>query len=286
MQAYSIDLRQKVIEFIAQGNTQKLAANIFNLNKATVNRWWIRYKTEGHIRPRINLGKKPKVTEEEFKIYISQNLNFTTVEMGRYFNISSPGAFYWLRKFGFSYKKKAFTYVEANQEKRYAYQEVIKDIAPQKLVYIDESGIEMKTCKDRGWGKKSEKLVAKKSGKYYERTNIIAGYVNKKSIAPMVFNGSCNTNVFNNWVEHFLIKELKPGQVVVMDNASFHKSYRTKELIESVGCRVIFLPPYSPDLNPIEKFWANMKRWIKQKIENFEHLFDSIAFFFKYAMST
>jgi len=106
MQAYSIDLRQKVIEFITQGNTQKLATQIFNLNKATVNRWWLRHKKEGHIRPRINLGKKPKVTEEEFKIYIAQNLNFTTADMGRYFNISSPGAFYWLRKFGFSYKKK------------------------------------------------------------------------------------------------------------------------------------------------------------------------------------
>jgi len=107
---HSIDLRQKVIEFIAQGNTQKLATKIFNLNKATVNRWWIRHKTEGHIRPRINLGKKPKVTEEEFKIYITQNINFTTGDMGRYFNISSPGALYWLRKFGFSYKKSVYLF--------------------------------------------------------------------------------------------------------------------------------------------------------------------------------
>jgi transposase len=78
--------------------------------------------------------------------------------------------------------------------------------------------------------------------------------VNNKSIAPMVFNGSCNTELFNAWVEQFLIKELKRGQVVIMDNAAFHKSLKTKELIESVGCKLIFLPPYSPDLNPIEKF--------------------------------
>ena len=71
-----------------------------------------------------------------------------------------------------------------------------------------------------------------------------------------------------------------------MDKASFHKSQKTRELIESVGCKLIFLPPYSPDLNKIEKFLANMKRWIKQQIENFERLFDSIVFFFKYAMST
>ena len=150
--------------------------------------------------------------------------------------------------------------MEANQEKRDAYQEAIKGIESQSLVYIDESGIELTICKDKGWGKKSEKLIGKRSGKYYERTNIITGLVNNKSIAPMVFNGSCNTNLFESWVEQFLIKELKPNQVVIMDNASFHKSQRTKELIKSVGCRIIFLPPYSPDLNPIEKFWANMKR--------------------------
>lgn len=176
--------------------------------------------------------------------------------------------------------------MEASEEKRKKYQEAIKDIEPEKLVYIDESGIDMSICKDRGWGKRSEKLVGKKSGKYYQRTNIIAGYVNHKSIAPMVFNGSCNTKLIEAWVEQFLIKELKAGQVVIMDNASFHKSQKTKELIESTGCKVIFLPPYSPDLNPIEKFWANMKRWIKDKISDFTQLYDAIALFFNCANST
>ena len=106
MQAYSIDLRKKVIEFIEQDKTQKLATQIFNLNKATVNRWWLRHKKEGHINPRKNVGKKPKVRKEDFEIYIFQNPNFTTAEMGKHFGMSSPGALYWLRKLGFSYKKK------------------------------------------------------------------------------------------------------------------------------------------------------------------------------------
>ena len=170
--------------------------------------------------------------------------------------------------------------MEASEEKRKQYTETIKDISPERLVYIDESGIEMSICKDRGWSKIGKPTPCKKSGKYYERTNIIAGYCNKRSIAPMVFNGSCNTDLFNKWVEEFLIKELKPGQYVVMDNAAFHKSSKTKELIESVGCKLIFLPPYSPDLNPIEKFWANMKRWIRDKIKDFDQLYDALAHFF------
>ncbi len=135
-------------------------------------------------------------------------------------------------------------------------------------------------CKDRGWGKRDKLLIGKKSGKYYERTNIVAGYVNKKAIAPLVFNGSCNTKLFETWVEECLIKELNYGQYVVLDNASFHKSQKIQDLIESVGCRVIFLPPYSPELNPIEKFWANMKRWIRNNIGNFNNLYETIQNFF------
>ena len=138
----------------------------------------------------------------------------------------------------------------------------------------------MTICKERGWGKKGEKLSCKKSGKSYNRTNIVSGYVNKKTIAPMVFYGPCNTMLFEAWVEQFLIKELENGQVVVMDNATFHKSKKTKELIESVGCELVFLPPYSPDLNPIEKFWANMKRWVKNNISSFSHLYDALKTFF------
>ncbi|WP_339041196.1 transposase [Candidatus Lariskella endosymbiont of Hedychridium roseum] len=83
-----------------------------------------------------------------------------------------------------------------------------------------------------------------------------------------------------------MIKELKPGQVVVMDNATFHRSQKTKDLIESVGCRVIFLLPYSPDLNPIEKFWANMKQWIKRKTNTVDKLYNALVQFFNTQTST
>ena len=169
--------------------------------------------------------------------------------------------------------------MEASERRKY--QALIKNIMPEHLVYLDESGIEERIVKDRGWGIKGQKLIAQKSAKYYKRTNIIAGYVNKVAIAPLVFHGSCNTTLFDAWVEQFLIKELKTGQYVIMDNATFHKSKKARELIESVGCKVIFLPPYSPDLNPIEKFWANMKLWIKNNIERSQNLYDAIVKFFQ-----
>ena len=84
---------------------------------------------------------------------------------------------------------------------------------------------------------------------------MIAGLCNKEIIAPLVFEGNCDSNVFLSYVEQMLIKELKAGQIVIMDNISFHKIDKVKESIESVGCRVMFLPTYSPDLNPIEHYW-------------------------------
>jgi transposase len=76
------------------------------------------------------------------------------------------------------------------------------------------------------------------------------------------------------------IPALKPGQVIVMDNASFHKSAKTKQLIENAGCTLLFLPPYSPDLNPIEVFWANFKAKIRNIIHNFQTLQQAIDFAF------
>ena len=114
------------------------------------------------------------------------------------------------------------------------------------------------------------------SGKRYQRESFVAGKLGAKIIAPFCYNGTCDTMLFNFWVENFLISQLTPGQVVIMDNATFHKSQKTKNLIESVGCKILFLPPYSPDLNPIEVFWANFKRTVKEKIKMFKNLSQAV----------
>jgi transposase len=109
------------------------------------------------------------------------------------------------------------------------------------------------------------------AGRKFRRTNIVAGYIDGKTIAECAYDCTTDRMVFSTWIEKALVPELKPGQVVVMDNAAFHKDRRTQELIEGAGCTLLFLPPYSPDLNPIEKFWANLKR----KLADILHLFSS-----------
>ena len=106
MSEYSLDLRQKVIEFIDSGNSQRHASKIFKISKTTINRWCLRYKNEGHYKSRKRLGSKAKIDKESFALYIQNNPNATSDSIGKAFGMSASGARYWLRAIGFSYKKK------------------------------------------------------------------------------------------------------------------------------------------------------------------------------------
>lgn len=114
------------------------------------------------------------------------------------------------------------------------------------------------------------------SGNRYHRESFIAGQNQGAILAPFCYTGTCNTALFNTWLEKICIPELKPGQVVILDNASFHKSKTSIEMIRSAGCEVLFLPPYSPDMNPIEKFWANFKMKVKERIKECSTLAEAI----------
>lgn len=133
---------------------------------------------------------------------------------------------------------------------------------------MDESGIDQGITRRLSRSLRGQKVYGKISGKRTKRQSILAAKVNNKIIAPMIFEGTCYTELFEAWVEQVLIPELKPNQVIIMDNAAFHKSKRTKELIESAGCQLLFLPPYSPHLNPIEQFWGVLKRKVSYLVND------------------
>jgi transposase len=105
---------------------------------------------------------------------------------------------------------------------------------------------------------------------------MIAALCNQKLLAPFTVVGACNRTVFEIWLETCLLPTLVTGQVVVMDNATFHKGGRIEELIQSVGCRLLYLPPYSPDLNRIEQCWSWPGSRIRKQLKRFDCLRDAI----------
>lgn len=131
-------------------------------------------------------------------------------------------------------------------------------------MYLDETGFAPECPRLHGRAPRGQRVRGTQSGQQRPRTSLIGAYRSRKLIAPMLFEGTCNTQVFNQWLQHMLLPELVTGSVIVLDNATFHKSSSTRRLIEQAGCEVLYLAPYSPDLNPIEKLWANLKRrWRK-----------------------
>jgi len=113
--------------------------------------------------------------------------------------------------------------------------------------------------------------MGKISGKKFNRTNIVAGICLGKWVAPRQYDGSTDSNLFEFWFENCLLAEIR-GKYIVMDNATFHRKTRLTELAATKKCKIIWLPAYSPDLNPIEKKWA----WLKQKLR--EELLSSSSF--------
>lgn len=151
----------------------------------------------------------------------------------------------------------------------------------EQVVYIDEAGVDDTEDYAYGWCAHSERFYALKLGHRTCRISMIAGWCNRNVLAPMTFEGYCDAALVEAWVKQFLVLELKPGQVVVMDNASFHKSATIRALIEQAGCNLLFLPPYSPDLNKIEKFWARLKHYLRKTLNQFQSVWVAVDNAFK-----
>ncbi len=130
------------------------------------------------------------------------------------------------------------------------------------MVYLDESGFERTAYRSHGWACRGQRVAGERSGQSRPRTSLIAGKWGQRLLAPVLFAGSTNAEWFNIGLEEHLFKELAPHSILIMDNAAFHKTAKPRELIEQAGHTLLFLPPYSPDFNPIEQDFATIKkRW-------------------------
>jgi len=136
-----------------------------------------------------------------------------------------------------------------------------------------------------GWSPAGERVYGLKSGRRHGRVNMIAGYRNGQLIAPFTVEGACNRSVFEIWLETCLVPVLQPGECVILDNATFHHGGRIAQLIQAKGAQVVYLPPYSPDLNRIEKCWATLKSRIRKQRRNTPNLREAMETVLKQAVS-
>lgn len=178
--------------------------------------------------------------------------------------------------------KKTVCAAEQNRDdvkqKRKEWREFQKTVDFSKLIFLDESGVNLGMTRLYGRAQKNARIRDAVPDVRFHRTTVLSSVRLDGTMAPCVFEDSLNGDIFREYVRCFLLPTLRPGDIVVMDNLSSHKVKGIVEAIESVGAFVKFLPPYSPDFNPIELMWSKMKAILRKlKIRTKEFLNDAIA---------
>jgi transposase len=155
---------------------------------------------------------------------------------------------------------------------------VAEEIDARSLVFVDEMGTNTSLSPVYGWAKKGERAYCSVPRNRGPNTTLLSS-MSISGIGPsLAVEGATNREVFETYVERVLAPRLRPGQVVVMDNLTAHKGDKVKELIEEQGCELIYLPPYSPDFNPIEEAFAKIKGLVrKSEARSREALVDAIG---------
>jgi transposase len=132
-------------------------------------------------------------------------------------------------------------------------------VHPARLVFLDESGSQTSMTRTHGRAPKGQRVVAKVPGGHWKIVTMISAIRTSGPFAAASIIGATDSDVFRSYVQEVLVPQLRRGDVVVMDNLSAHKASSVREAIESVGAQLRYLPPYSPDLNPIENMWSKVK---------------------------
>jgi putative transposase len=151
-------------------------------------------------------------------------------------------------------------------------------IDPARLVFIDETWTKTNMAPLRGWAPRGQRLKAKTPHGHWKTMTFVAALRHDRVDAPWLLDGPINGECFRRYVEDGLVPTLRPGDIVVMDNLGSHKGLAVRRAIRAIGAKLIFLPKYSPDLNPIEQFFAKLKHWLrKARRRTFDTLCEAIA---------
>lgn len=137
----------------------------------------------------------------------------------------------------------------------------------KRLVFIDETWVKTNMTRTRGWSARGEPYLAKVPHGHWKTLTFLAGLRHDRIVAPFVLDGPINGRAFAAWVEQALAPTLAPGDVVILDNLGSHKTPDARTAIRNVGAHLLFLPPYSPDLNPIEMMFAKLKTLVRKAEE-------------------
>ncbi|MCO5966135.1 IS630-like element ISRm10-1 family transposase [Sinorhizobium meliloti] len=289
-QALSDDLRIRVLKASAAGMSARQAAARFGVGISTAIRWIARAK-EGELTPRPQGWRRPSAVDahEEFVVALIEERKDVTLDemvqrlsVERQVKISRSALGAWLRGRGWTFKKKTAHALEQDRpdvlKRRRVWFDGQLDLDPEKLIFIDETGLSTKMARLRGRALRGERCRAGVPHGHWKTTTFTGALRLTGMTAPFVYDGAMNGNVFLAYVEQVLLPTLQAGDVVVMDNLPAHKTSGVRDAIERAGAKLMFLPPYSPDFNPIENAFSKLKAMLRDRAERkIDALWDAVG---------
>jgi transposase len=154
---------------------------------------------------------------------------------------------------------------DAHRAYRAQFRAAIARVRPHQLVFLDESYCKTGMRRDRGWARKGERSISFRPFRRWKTLSLVGAIRLGAHPRLMTHDGAVNGPIFLRFIRRYVVPWLCPGDVVVMDNLNFHKMLAVRAAIEAVGAEALYLPTYSPELNPIELWWADLKRHLRKR---------------------
>jgi len=279
MAAYSIDLRQKILRACERRfGSQRIIADVFGVSLAFVEKVLRQHRTTGNIAPKPHAGgQKPRLDSAAHAVVqrlVGDNPDATLQELcagvaaETGVRVSVPTMCRVLRRLWLAAQKKPLHASERDaarvQEARAVYRQRIAGLDCRRLTFVDESGVNLALTQLYGRAPQGEQVVGSVPQNYGPNVTLLGALGIQGLQAVMTVDGATDTEVFRTYVKQVLGPTLAPGDIVVMDNLRAHKAAGIQQAIARRGARRLYMPPYSPDLSPIEPCWSKVKTALRQ----------------------
>ena len=272
---YSMDLRKRVVAAVVTGGLScDEAAEQFGVAISTAVGWVRRQRETGSVAPGKMGGHRQKAISGEHRAWVLERAkrDFTLrglvtelAERGSKVDYRSVWEFVHAEKLSFKKSVVAGERDRPDVARRRAQWIKYQDrVEPERLVFIDETWTRTDMAPLRGWAPRGQRLPIKVPHGRWKTMTFLAALRHDRIEAPWFLEGPIDGESFRLYVERILLPTLRPGDIVIMDNLGSHRSKIVRQLIRSAGARLFYLPKYSPDLNPIEQFFAKLKHFLRK----------------------
>ena len=272
---HSLDLRKRIVEAVQSGSAARAAARRFGVSASSAITLVGRWRRTGDYGPgQVGGQKRRKLAGHVDWLHdvMTSEPDITLRELqerlaGKGIKISCQSINDTLHALGYRYKKTAHAAEQERADvaaKRRLWRNWQHWLRTGRLVFVDETGARTNMARLRGRSLKGQRLHAAIPWGHWKTTTFVAGLRTTGFIAPMVLDGAMNGAAFKAYVEQMLAPSLSPGDIVIMDNLSSHKVAGVRKAIKAAGAFLLYLPPYSPDLNPIELAFSKLKALLRK----------------------